>query len=108
MKVKEINPVSMPQAKDIMLKREKEGELNYEQKVALEHLKKFTKMKASEAKKMIEELSNLLRMSPETIMQIINIMPKTPDEVRLVFAREKFSLKDEEIKKIMGIVEKYS
>ena len=108
MKVKEINPVSMPQAKDIMVKREKEGELNYEQKVALEHLKKFTKMKSSEAKKMEEELSNLLRMSPETIMQIINIMPKTPDEVRLVFAREKFSLKDEEIKKIIGIVEKYS
>ena len=108
MKVKEINPVSMPQAKDIMVKREKQGELNYEQKVALEHLKKFTKMKSAEAKKMEEELTSLLRMSPETIMQIINIMPKTPDEVRLVFAREKFSLKDEEIKKIIGIVEKYS
>ncbi len=108
MKVLKSEPVSMPEAKEIMVKREKEKELNYEQKVALEHLKKFTKLKAPESKKMLDELSNTLRMSPETAVQIINILPKTPDEVRLVFAREKFSLKEDEIKKILGIVKKYS
>ena len=108
MKVIKIEAVSMPEAKDVMVKKEKQKELNYEQKVALEHLKKFTKLKSAEAKKMIDELSNLLRMSPETVMQIVNIMPKDPDEVRLVFAREKFSLKDEEIKKIIEVVKKHS
>lgn len=108
MKIIETKPVAMPEAKEVMSRREKEKELNYEQKVALDHLKNFTKMKESDAKKMVEELSKTLRMSPETIVQIVNILPKTPDEVRLVFAREKFSLKDEELKNILEIVKKYS
>jgi DNA-directed RNA polymerase subunit F len=108
MRIIDTKPIAMPEAKEVMSKREKEKELNYEQKVALDHLKTFTKLKESDAKKMIEELSKTLRMSPETVAQIINIMPKTPDEVRLVFAREKFSLKEEELKSILEVVKKYS
>ena len=47
-------------------------------------------------------------MSPETMIKILNLTPKNPDELRMIFAREKFSLKDEEIKKILEIVKKYS
>jgi DNA-directed RNA polymerase subunit F len=107
MKVVETKPTSMPEAKEIMQKIEKTKELSYEQKIALEHLKKFTKLKEEDAKKCLEELSKVLRMSPETIVQIVNIMPKNPDEVRLIFAREKFSLKEEEINKILEICKKY-
>jgi DNA-directed RNA polymerase subunit F len=107
MKVLKSQPVTMAEAKDVMVKREKEKELNYEQKVALEHLRKFTKLKSSDAKKFVEELSGILRMSPETVMQIVNIMPKTPDELRMIFTREKFSLKEDELKKILELIKKY-
>src|SRR3989304_8251489 len=107
MKVLETKPVSMAEAKDILSNRETGKELTYEQKLALEHLKKFTKLKYEEAKKFIEELSGVLRMSPETMVQILNILPKTPDELRLIFARERFSLKEEEIGKILDIVKKF-
>ena len=107
MKVIKNEPVAMSEAKEVMVKREKEGELKYEQKVAMEHLTKFTKLKKSDAKKLNDELSNVLRMSPETLVQIINILPKTPDELRMIFAREKFSLKEDEIKNILEIVKKY-
>lgn len=108
MKVIDTEPVGMPEAKKIMTSREKGKELSYEQKLALEHLKKFTKLKYPESKKFIEELSGVLRMSKETIVQILNLLPKNPDELRMIFAREKFSLKDEEIKKILEIIKKYS
>lgn len=108
MKVIETKPVSMAEAKEIMTSLEKEKELNYEQKLALEHLKKFTKLKALDAKKFLEEISSILRMSPETLVQIANIMPKNADELRMIFAREKFSLKEEEINKILEIIKKYS
>jgi len=108
MRVIETKPIGMPEAKEILDSREKRKELNYEQKLALEHLRKFTKLKPSESEKFLEELSGVLRMSQETMVQILNLLPKTPDELRMIFAREKFSLKDEEIKKILEIVKKYS
>ena len=107
MKVIEVKPVGMPEAKKIMLSREKKKELSYEQKIALEHLNKFTKLTPAEAEKFLEELSQVLRMSPETMVKILDLTPKNPDELRMIFSREKFSLKDEEVKKILEIVKKY-
>jgi len=107
MKVIKVKPTGMPEAKKIMLSREKKKELSYEQKLALEHLNKFTKISPSNAEKFLEELSKVLRMSEETMVKILDLTPKTPDELRMIFAREKFSLKDKEIKKILEIVKKY-
>ena len=47
-------------------------------------------------------------MSPDTLVQILNFLPKNPDELRMIFSREKFSLKEDEIAKILEIVKKYS
>lgn len=99
MKIIDVKPVGMPEAKKIMLSREKKKELSYEQKVALEHLNKFTKLSPAEAEKFLEELSQVLRMSSETMVKILDLAPKNPDELRMIFAREKFSLKDDEVKK---------
>jgi len=108
MKVIETKPVSMAEAKEVLSSREKKKELSYEQKLALEHLNKFTKLKHEEAKKLLEELSGVLRMSQETMVQILNFMPKNADELRMIFSREKFSLKEDEINKILEIIKKYS
>jgi DNA-directed RNA polymerase subunit F len=108
MKVNEIKAVSMTEAKEVLSSREKRKELNYEQKLALEHLNKFTKLKPEEAKKLSEALSSVLRMSQETLVQILNFLPKNPDELRMIFSREKFSLKEDEINKILEIIKKYS
>ncbi|MEM5814650.1 MAG: RNA polymerase Rpb4 family protein [Candidatus Aenigmatarchaeota archaeon] len=108
MKVVAVKPIPMAEAKEILEKREKGKELGYEQKLAAEHLKKFTKLKPAEAKKLVEELNAVLRMSPETLATLVNVLPQNKDELRLIFAREKFSLKEEEIAKILETVKKYS
>ena len=108
MKVNETKPISMIEAKEVLSSREKRKELSYEQKLALEHLNKFTKIKPEDAKKLSEELSGVLRMSQETLVQILNFLPKNPDELRMIFSREKFSLKEDEINKILEIIKKYS
>jgi DNA-directed RNA polymerase subunit F len=108
MNVIETNPTSMAESKEILSSREKKKELSYEQKLALEHLNKFTKLSPEQAKKLLEELSGVLRMSQETMVQILNFLPKNADELRMIFSREKFSLKEDEINKILEIVKKYS
>jgi DNA-directed RNA polymerase subunit F len=107
MRVIETKPVGMPEAREIMSSREKDKELSYEQKLAMDHLNKFTKLSAADAKKFLEELSAVLRMSEETKIQILNLLPKTAEELRMIFTRENFSLKDNETKKILEIVKKY-
>ncbi len=107
MKVIESKPVSMAEAKEIMLKREKEGDLSYEQKLALSHLKKFTKLKKSDTEKLKQEISSVIHMSPERLIQIVNVLPTNADEVRMIFAGERFSIKEDEINKIIEIVKKY-
>ncbi len=108
MKVLDVKAISMAEAKEILEKREKEGEFGYEQKIALEHLKKHTRLSGPDAKKLSDEISSILRMSSETMAMIANVLPKTADEVRMIFARERFSLKEEEIAKIIEIVKKYA
>jgi len=107
MKVIEIQPTTMTEAKEVVLAKEKEKELGYEQKLAAEHLKKFTKLKHEDAKKFMAELTSVLKASPETLVTIANVLPQTTDELRLIFAREKFSLKEDEISKILEIVKKF-
>lgn len=107
MKVINIEPVAMSRAMEVLVKRETQGELNYEQKLALEHLKKFTKLSEKDAEKFIKDMSSIIKMSPDTLIQIANIMPGSADELRMIFAREKFSLKEEEIKNILDVVAKY-
>ena len=108
MKVIDVKPVGMAKAKKIMTSHEKKKELSYEQKLALEHLNKFTILSHENSEKFLDELSKVLRMSQETMIKIMDLMPQTPDELRMIFAREKFSLKDDEIKKILEIVKKHS
>jgi len=108
MKVIEAKPVSMAEAKEILSSREKKKELSYEQKLALEHLNKFTRLKPEDTKKLSEELAGVLRMSQETLVQILSFLPKNPDELRMIFSREKFSLKEDEINKILEITKRYS
>lgn len=108
MKIIEAKPIPMAIARAVMAEKEKEKELGYEQKVAYEHLTKFTKLKEADAEKFLEELNSIVRMSQETAVQVVNLLPKSADEMRLIFSRERFSLKEDEINKILELVKKYA
>ena len=44
------------------------------------------------------------KMKPEIAYRIANIMPKTRDEVRAIFAKERFTLTPEELDTIIELV----
>ncbi len=106
MKIEDVKPIPMGKAKEIMLKKEKEG-LSYEQKLALEHLKEFTKLDKEKALKLIEEINSVVKLSEEILIQIVDILPKTKEELKTITSSEKFSLRDEELDKILEILKKY-
>ncbi len=103
----EIRHVSLAEVKNLLEKEEKRRELTYEQKLALEHAKHFSKIGVTKARKMAEELVKLERITETFAYKIVDILPLHPDEVRAIFAKERFTLEEDEIKKIIKIVEKY-
>lgn len=88
---------------NIKLKRADEEELGYELRRAMRHAELFAKGTAEESRRVIDELMKLEKMTPEIAIKIADIRPKTKDELRAIYAKERFTLSEEELDKILDI-----
>lgn len=101
--------LSLAEVKNILKKISKERkELLYEQKIALEHAEKFTKLSAKQTKDLIMDLMKLDHVEENHAYKIADILPNTEDEIKAIFAKERFTLNDKEIKNILEIVKKHT
>jgi DNA-directed RNA polymerase subunit F len=88
---------------EIRTRRASEEELGYELRRAIRHAELFAKGTAEESRLMVEELSKLEKMSPDIAIKIADIRPKTRDELRAIYAKERFNLSEEELDAILEI-----
>jgi DNA-directed RNA polymerase subunit F len=101
-------PVSISEVKNILKKVEKDRkELLYEQKIALEHAHKFAKLSVKKSEGLIKELLKLEFLHEIHAYKIADILPSTEDDVKTIFAIERITLSENDIKKILDLVEKY-
>ena len=100
MEIKSKKPITIYESIKILEKREKDGELEYEQKEALEYAKKF----AQGTEKLVKELSEIV--DEETAVILANILPKDEELIRTIAVKNKLDLKEEDIKKIISIINK--
>jgi DNA-directed RNA polymerase subunit F len=90
---------------EIRLRRADEPEeLGYELRRAIKHAEIFSHGMGEESRKMAEELSGLEKMTPEIEIKIADIRPKTKDEIRALYAKERFTLSDEDLDAILDVV----
>ncbi len=104
MEIKGEKPVLWSEVKDILEKKEKEKELGYEQRNAVEHLKKVAVVPLKKAEEMRAELSTITKLKEKHAMAVINFLPKDKDDLLLLFTNENLDLSDEEKKKIIDVV----
>jgi DNA-directed RNA polymerase subunit F len=101
--------VSLAEVKNILKKISKERkELLYEQKIALEHAEKFAKLSVKQTKDLITELMKLDHVEEIHAYKIADILPNVEDDVKAIFAKERYTPNDKEIKSILEIVKKHS
>lgn len=98
--------VTDAEAKDVIEGRAKEGELKYEQKNAVEVLRKFIKIDSKEVEKLKEELKKIEKLRDRQIVAIINFLPEDRDDLKVIFHKEYASFTPEEIDAILEIVKK--
>ncbi|MGB3945070.1 MAG: RNA polymerase Rpb4 family protein [Methanothrix sp.] len=90
---------------EIKLRRAEEPEeLGYELRRAIKHADIFSQGTATESLTMREELLGLQKMTPEIATKITDVRPKTRDEIRALYAKERFTLSEEDLDAILEIV----
>ncbi|MGQ9759372.1 MAG: RNA polymerase Rpb4 family protein [Candidatus Methanomethylicaceae archaeon] len=98
--------LTIPQVKKLLEQREKDGELSYLQRLTYDYTVKLSKISPEKA----EELLNRLKadgISPAIAAQIVNIMPKTVDELRTIFASETRPYLPSELEKILTVLNSF-
>ncbi len=105
-KLKEIL-ITNTQAKEILTARSKEIELGYEQKNALDYLKKYDKLTPKKSQQLVEELKKVQKLRERQIISIVNILPIDNDDLRLVLEKDYNNLTDEEKKLILESIKKF-
>jgi DNA-directed RNA polymerase subunit F len=79
-------------------------EMSYELRKSIEHANQLAKMPARNSRALVEELLKVEKMKPDIALRIANVAPRSRDELRAVYAKEKFSLTGEELDEILGLV----
>jgi len=98
--------VPIPRVKKLLSQRGKEGELSFQQTITLEHASAFSRMAPAQADKLVERLMKNFNLSRSQAVQVANIAPTTPEEMRSILDARSTDLTEEQIQELVEIVEK--
>lgn len=87
---------------------DEDRELRYELARALEHVNRFAVLDPEESRELVEELSALENVDEPVAYKIADLLPQSRNELRAVFAQERYALEGEELDEILDIVAKYA
>jgi DNA-directed RNA polymerase subunit F len=103
--IKHVNDLSLVEVKQMLKEKKKEKELNYEQKMCLDHANLFSKLTNAKMEKMNTELIEKCEITNEIAKKITDILP---NKIQLDLIAEKNKCITNENKElILEIIEKY-
>ncbi|MFB6117717.1 RNA polymerase Rpb4 family protein [Halosegnis sp.] len=86
---------------------DEDREMPYELARAVEHANRFATLSVEDATALVEELQTLEKVDEATAYKVANLLPEDRDELRAVFAQERYSLSGEELDEVLNTVAKY-
>lgn len=106
MEIKSEELITNAEAKEILENREKEAELKYEQKNALDILRKFVNFQSEKIKNLVNELRKVEKLRDRHIVAIANFLPEDKEDLRVVLHKDYTIFTEDEISLILEIVRK--
>ena len=88
-------------------RQEEATEMSYELRRSIEHATHLAKTSSKQATDLVAVLLKLEKMKPDIAFRIANIMPRTRDELRAIYAKERFTLTGEELDQILSLVSEH-
>ena len=86
---------------------DEDREMRYELARAIEHVNRFATLEAEESRELVEDLLELEKVDEPTAYKITDVLPKDRDELRAVYAQERYTLSGDELDDILNVVAKY-
>ena len=112
--VREEEYVTTPEAKELLAEVENERavaedrEMRYELARAIEHVNRFAVLDVEGSRELVEELRGMEKVDGATAYKVANLLPADRDELRSVFAQERYSLDGDELDEVLDVVAKYA
>ncbi len=86
---------------------DEDREMRYELSRAIDHVNRFADLDAAESREFVTDLLALEKVDEKTAYKIADLKPLDRDELRAVYAQERYSLSGEELDEILNVVKQY-
>lgn len=97
--------LTIAELKDILEKQEAQRELSTLENVTLDYARKLDKIGDPEkARRLVDELMKKHGLPEEYAVQLVNILPRVPGEVRMILSPLNRIFSDDEIQDILNIL----
>jgi Uncharacterized protein conserved in archaea len=83
-------------------------EMRYELARAIEHVNRFAVLDPEESRELVAELREFEKVDETTAYKITDLLPRSRDELRAVFAKERYALDGDELDEVLNVVAKYA
>ncbi len=83
-------------------------EMRYELARAVEHANRFAVLSPEDANALVDDLRELEKVDEATAYKIADLLPRDRDELRSVYAQERYSLSGDELDDILNVVSQYA
>ncbi|MFA6328618.1 MAG: hypothetical protein WCY41_04180 [Candidatus Micrarchaeia archaeon] len=104
----ETRPALLAEVEKILDKRQgTSGEFGFEQQTTLEYAKRFSHLKYSDAKAMLDELEKL-EVKTEAAVKIVDLLPKNKSQLMLILVKDKVELAEKKMEKVEALIAEYS
>ena len=87
---------------------DEDREMRYELARAIEHVNRFAVLDPEESREFVDELRDLEKVDEATAYKIANLRPRDRDELRALYAQERYSLSGEELDAVLEVVARYT
>lgn len=100
-------PVPLAEALEILEKKKKEGDLEYGQRLTYDYTQKFAELDGKKTRELMHELLKIEKIREHQAVVLADLMPDTKEDIELIFSKERTRLEEDEIKKVLEIINKY-
>ena len=99
--------ISLDEARELLDKRQKAGELSFEQQRAYEYTQQFSYLDKKKARELAKALSALGFLSEKQVYALVVLLPTKPAFVRVAVAEEGEPVSDDQVKQVADVVKKF-
>ena len=116
MKIRRIideQPITVSVLREILLtveseRQNREKEMSYELRRSIEHVNHISTGTAERSSEFVSKLAEVENVTPNVAYHIADVLPRSREEVRAIFGKDRFAHTTEEIDTIIDLVIEYS